>query len=87
MSDETGRKAHYAGVTLDSVKYEPDDEAKEFFKLETGITDDEELKEHILAVRAKAFPVSLVVRSCAHVDIDTRYCRSSNIHASEYSSS
>jgi hypothetical protein len=37
--------------------YDPDDEAKEFFKLETGIEDDKCLKDHILAVQAKAFKV------------------------------
>ncbi|KAF5343943.1 hypothetical protein D9756_011511 [Leucocoprinus leucothites] len=35
--------------------YNPDDEAKEFFKLETGVEDDKLLKDHILAVQAKAF--------------------------------
>lgn len=38
--------------------YNPTEEAKEFFKLETGIDDDEELKEHIVSVQRKAFKVS-----------------------------
>lgn len=38
--------------------YNPDEQAKEFFKLETGIEDDELLRNHILAVQAKAFEVS-----------------------------
>lgn len=43
---------------LDSVSYAPDDEAKDFFKRETGILDDAELQKHILRVREKAFFVS-----------------------------
>ena len=37
--------------------YNPNEEAKEFFKLETGIDDDEELKDHIVSVQRKAFKV------------------------------
>ena len=43
---------------LENTFYDPDDEAKEFFKKETGITDDNELKQHILKAQAKAFAVS-----------------------------
>ncbi|KAF5355072.1 hypothetical protein D9756_005754 [Leucocoprinus leucothites] len=42
---------------LNQDLYNPDDEAKEFFKLETGMEDDKLLKEHILEVQAKAFKV------------------------------
>lgn len=48
---------------LDTVKYEPEDDAREFFKIETGITDNEELKQHILRVREKAYYVSLAPTS------------------------
>ena len=48
---------------LNNVFYDPDDEAKEFFKRETGIEDDEELKQHILRVQSKAFAVSFFTPS------------------------
>lgn len=44
--------------SAESALYNPDDEAKEFFKIETGITDDEELKQHILRAQTKALAVS-----------------------------
>lgn len=45
--------------------YDPDDDAKEFFRKETGITNDDELKQHILKAQAKAFSVSLLF-TCQH---------------------
>lgn len=44
----------------DSVEerfYRLDDEEKTFFKAQTGIEDDEELKKHILGVAAEAYAV------------------------------
>ncbi|TFY61382.1 hypothetical protein EVG20_g7080 [Dentipellis fragilis] len=40
---------------LDSSLYKLEDEQKVFFKATTGITDDEDLKKHILNVQAKAY--------------------------------
>ncbi|KAG2128704.1 hypothetical protein DEU56DRAFT_504805 [Suillus clintonianus] len=43
---------------LDPRLYGLDDAALEFFKQQTGITEENELKHHILAVQAKAFAVA-----------------------------
>ncbi|KLO19847.1 hypothetical protein SCHPADRAFT_912505 [Schizopora paradoxa] len=40
---------------LDDELYKPDEEAIEFFATATGISDREELKQHILRVQTKAF--------------------------------
>ena len=42
---------------LDPSLYDLTLEALQFFKLETGIIDDEELKKHILAVQERAYKV------------------------------
>ena len=44
---------------LDDEFYNPDEEAKAFFKAETGIQDDDELREHIIAVQSRAFAVCI----------------------------
>ena len=44
---------------LDDDLYNPDEEAIDFFATATGISDREELKQHILRVRTKAFKVNL----------------------------
>ena len=45
---------------LDDVPYTLDRDAIEFLKSQTGIQDEEELKQHVLAVRKKAWDVSLI---------------------------
>ena len=42
---------------LDEKNYDLKDEAVAFFKSQTGIEEDEALKQHILAVQAKAYAV------------------------------
>jgi hypothetical protein len=42
---------------LDQNLYRLDDDQAAFFKAQTGISNDEELKAHILAVQAKAYEV------------------------------
>jgi hypothetical protein len=42
---------------LDPSLYDLTPEALQFFKSETDITDDEELKKHILAVQERAYKV------------------------------
>ena len=44
-------------VPLDEKFYDLDEEEKTFFKKETGIQDDAELKKHIIGVQTKAFSV------------------------------
>ncbi|TBU33176.1 hypothetical protein BD309DRAFT_602586 [Dichomitus squalens] len=44
-------------LPLDPTMYAPDEEEKTFMKATTGIQDDEELKEHIFAIQAKAFTI------------------------------
>ncbi|KZV88673.1 hypothetical protein EXIGLDRAFT_772461 [Exidia glandulosa HHB12029] len=60
MSDATTeRPAHY-NLPIDPSAYslQPDEAA--FFKEQTGLHDDEVLKEHILAVQAEAYQASNV---------------------------
>ncbi|KAL0954797.1 hypothetical protein HGRIS_003744 [Hohenbuehelia grisea] len=42
---------------LDPSFYNLEEDEADFFKTQTGIEDDEELKEHILAVQAKAYKI------------------------------
>ena len=44
---------------LDERFYDPDSEVLAFYKSETGIVDDEELKRHILALQKEAFAVCI----------------------------
>ncbi|KAG2128703.1 hypothetical protein DEU56DRAFT_915375 [Suillus clintonianus] len=46
-----------SNTPLDPSLYSLDPAAREFSKQQTGITEDDELKHHILAVQAKAFAV------------------------------
>ncbi|OJA08414.1 hypothetical protein AZE42_00975 [Rhizopogon vesiculosus] len=50
--------AFTSNTQLDSSLYRLDPTALEFFKQQTGITGEDELKQHILAVQAKAFAVA-----------------------------
>jgi hypothetical protein len=45
------------GLALDESLYSLTAEESAFFKSQTGIEDDDELKEHILAIQAKAYKV------------------------------
>ena len=47
----------YKNLTLDPSLYEPTPEAVDFFKKVTGISDDDELKQHVLAVQKEAWEV------------------------------
>jgi hypothetical protein len=47
-------------LNLDPSLYQLDDKEKAFFQQLIGITSDEELKEHIIKVQAKAFEVCCV---------------------------
>ena len=53
---------------LDPSLYRPTPEEIAFYKSQTGIQGDEELKEHILAVQKEAWDVSL--RRCGSYKID-----------------
>ncbi|KAF9065018.1 hypothetical protein BDP27DRAFT_1332572 [Rhodocollybia butyracea] len=44
-------------LPLDAKYYNPDEDEKTFFKIETGISDDDELKKHIITVQTKAFSI------------------------------
>jgi hypothetical protein len=44
-------------LTLQEQSYKITAEQAKFFKQQTGITDDDELKRHILAVQAEAYKV------------------------------
>lgn len=61
---------------LDTSFYSLEDEELEFFRTLTGITDEEELKVHIVDVQAKAYQVSvwciLVNKHIKTIILDTR---------------
>ena len=44
-------------MALDERLYDLSDEESSFFKQQTGIQDDDELKEHIIQVQAEAYKV------------------------------
>ena len=48
-----------AAFPLDPSIYNLDEEQRVFFKEQTGIQDDNELRDHILQVQAEAYAVSL----------------------------
>jgi hypothetical protein len=52
--DTTKEKFAYP---LDQNLYQPTEEEKSFFKLLTGINNDEDLKQHIITVQTKAYKV------------------------------
>ncbi|KAE9404088.1 hypothetical protein BT96DRAFT_854038, partial [Gymnopus androsaceus JB14] len=47
----------YPKLSLEERFYNLDQEEREFFKKETGIKDDEELKTHLIAVQTKAYSI------------------------------
>ena len=49
----------------DPSLYNPEPHEVEFFKSQTGIEDDEELKEHVIAVQKEAWEVSLFLNRAA----------------------
>ncbi|RPD62465.1 hypothetical protein L226DRAFT_568766 [Lentinus tigrinus ALCF2SS1-7] len=53
MTAETMREAWKKA--LDDSFYDPDDEEKAFMRAATDITDEEELRRHIISVQTKAF--------------------------------
>ncbi|KAE9400625.1 hypothetical protein BT96DRAFT_975162 [Gymnopus androsaceus JB14] len=55
MTSSLNDKSFY--LPLDDRYYNLDEEEKTFFKKETGIQDDAELKKHIIAVQIKAFSI------------------------------
>lgn len=46
-------------MSLEERFYDLDEEEREFFKRETGIRNDAELKKHIIAVQTKAYSVPM----------------------------
>lgn len=50
--------AFTSSTPLDPNLYGLDPDALEFFQQQTGITEEDDLKRHILVVQAKAFAVS-----------------------------
>ena len=65
MSDNTPaqQKSTKQGRALDERFYDLTDEERAFFKQQTGIQDDDELKTHILQVQAEAYKVCRLVPS------------------------
>lgn len=56
--------AFTSSTPLDPNLYGLDPDALEFFQQQTGITEEDDLKHHILAVQAKAFAVSGAFHRC-----------------------
>lgn len=65
MSDNTPAQQKFTkqGRALDERLYDLTDEERTFFKQQTGIQDDDELKMHILRVQAEAYKVCRLVPS------------------------
>ncbi|KAG1745220.1 hypothetical protein EDB19DRAFT_2023695 [Suillus lakei] len=59
-----------SNAPLDPSLYRLDPDALEFFKQQTGITEEDDLKHHILAVQAKAFAVAPYY--CIYIFVFTR---------------
>ena len=55
----SGRLPH---LKLDPNLYNPQPHEVEFFKAQTGIKDDEELKAHVISVQKEAWEVSSLVQ-------------------------
>jgi hypothetical protein len=55
--------AHYL-LPLDDKLYNLDNEAVAFYKQQTGIDDDEDVKRHILEIQEKAYAVEKTDCSC-----------------------
>ena len=73
-------KREYVAYPLDEKLYSLDEEEAAFFKSQTGIDDDEELKRHILRSQKEAYEVRLLVLLSAtfserHALLTTRYSR------------
>lgn len=56
---QTKEPTSLAELELDPSLYKPDPNEIEFFKSQTGIQDDEELKKHIISVQKEAWEVSI----------------------------
>ena len=59
---EEGRRAALAKLD-NSTAYSPSSEELEFLKVQTGITDEAELKERVYDVQRRAYAVGLPIRS------------------------
>ncbi len=66
-------------LPLDDNLYTLDDETSDFFKVQTGIQDTEELKKHLLRVQAEAYAVRSNV--VLHGPISCISCRYTRTHA------
>ena len=58
----------HANAKLDPTLYNPSPEDIAFFKQQTGITSDEELKEHVLTIQKEAWNVCAVSQFCGQFD-------------------
>lgn len=64
-------------MSLDEALYNLDQEERDFFKNETGIQGDDELKAHIIAIQTKAY--SELVRFTV---FQKGYCHANNVLSS-----
>ena len=63
---------------LDESLYNPTENSASFFKTLTRISDDEELKRHIIAVQTEAYKVRITsTYYLCYYSKDLSYCRSS----------
>lgn len=59
----TTEKVAWTVLPLEPKLYGLLDNERDFFRTQTGIQDDEELKDHILAVQKRAYDVSVLAYS------------------------
>ena len=62
-------KREYVAYPLDETLYTLDEQEAAFFKSQTGIDDDEELKQHILRSQKEAYEVRLCYDLSTYVDL------------------
>ena len=62
MSVDLATATQPSVITLDGSRYALDEEESKFYKSQTGIQDDERLREHLFKVQAEA----LGVRECTY---------------------
>lgn len=81
-----GPEDSLAKLELDSQLLNLSEEESGFLKQQTGITDDEELRKHILEIQAKAWNVRIFVLIHTFIVV-LCLCRYSNMDVSSHSTS
>lgn len=71
----TNAREYLATLPIDDSKYALSEAESAFWKAQTGISDDELLKQHIISVADKAYKVLLIQQILALSNTFNRYLR------------